>query len=160
MGGFSFANYWEEKTNLMQSKHSCIIKTCIRNLPSSIVDWPCLLRGIFLIFGFCYVYFISMNCTAFVALPDWTYKNKRQATWESDCVSINQARPGDQCTSIYVNRVWMQALVSRGLCAQGPRNGWLSFDANGLTAAFKHTFTKLIYIFSQRNQDGVSSLRG
>ena len=149
--------YWEGKTNAIQT--GCIIKICIRNLLSSIVDWSVYLGESY--FGFCYFYLLSTNYTAFAMLPERTYKNKRQATWESGRASINWACPGwPGRQHLHQPGQWMQALVSHGCWAHGTGSGRLSLDADGLTAAFTHTFRKLICIFSQRNKNGVSLLRG
>lgn len=138
-----------------------IVKICHRNLLSSIDDWPCVLGVISLIFVFCYFYFISMNYTAFVVLPDLTYKNEQQAPWESDRASINRARPGWPVRQ-YLHK---PGTVNASPCqspavAHGTGGRWLSVDADGLMAALKHTFPKLICISFQRNQNGVSLLVG
>lgn len=95
--------------------------------------------------------------TGFGLLPDITYKNKRQATWEPDRASINQACPGwPVCPYLHklgaVNASPCQSLA----CASGTESGWLSVDADVLVAPFKHIFMKLICISFQRNQRGVS----
>lgn len=94
-------------------------------------------------------------------LLERTYKNKRQATWESGRASINWACPRWPVRQhLHQRRPWMQALVSHGCWAHGTGSSRLSLDADGLTAAFTHTFPKLICILFQRNKNGVSLLKG
>lgn len=74
--------------------------------------------------------FIDELYTGFGLLPDITYKNKRQATWEPDCASINQACPGwPVCLYLHnlgaVNASPCQSLA----CASATESGWLSVDA-------------------------------